>query len=507
MKIFIFSFFLAGTILAQQVDSKVKETAINIAIGIDESIKFEYKITKKLITIGKEDILSLGLIPSKRELTFKGLKPGKTSVTIRDTTGDIRDKYIVTVTSDGNSNTVRELRELIGDIEGIDIGIRGGKVIVDGEIVVPDQIGKINTILAKYPDVLLLIEHSKQTQLIVAREMQDAVNRNGMKDVTINFVNGDYWLEGAVNSEGKKTLAFNIANAYLPNSIQGLSASSGGSRFQGKIKGSIVNFINVNEKKDPEPPPKLIKVSSQFVELSKDYSKVFAFKWAPFMSNESSIQFGKNTDGGISTSESGTLSGTISRLFPKLQSAKNAGYARVIQSGMAVTNNNKNILIKKNTDLNFSVGSGEGQEAKTTSITFSMATKPVIRNEENVELGNLNINVSVPAGIGENGTPKVASNEIKTNITVKSGESAVIGGVVQTNAATAYDKDDPDNKVAQSSSGEDSAAQASTLFNLIRSKSYTTSKSQFVVFVTPEILESASKGTAEIKRKFKKRSR
>lgn len=501
----LFLFIFSISAFAQKtVESKVRQTNLNVAIGIDETIKLSYKYHNK-ISIGNESLIDLSLVPSKQEITFRGKKAGKTSVTIRDAVGDIRDKYIVSITSDGNSNTVRELRELLGQIEGIEIGIKGGKVIVGGQIVVPGQIGLITTVLSKYPDVLLLIEYAQQTQILVAREMQDAINRNNMKDVTVNVVNGDYWLEGVVNSDGKKSLAANIATAYLPDTLSGLGQSSGGGRFKGKVKGLIANFINVNVKKDPEPPPKLVKVSAQFVELAKDYLKVFAFKWAPFMSNESQISFGKNEAGGISTKESGTLSGTISRLFPKLQSAKKAGYARVIQSGMAVTNNNKSIMIKKESKLNFAVGSGDGQEAKEATISFNMTTEPSIKNQENVELKNLSISVSLPNGTAGDGSPQVTSNEIRTNITVKSKESAVIGGIVQSSSATNYDKNDPDPQTADSN-GE-ATVQTSTLFNLLRSKSYTTDKSQFVVFVTPEILESASKGTEEIRKKFRKRDR
>lgn len=428
------------------------------------------------------------------------MKTGKTSVTIRDAAGDIRDVFLVNVTADGNSNIVRELRELIGDIEGIQINIRGGKVIVEGEIVVPNKIGKITTVLQKYPEVLVLVEYSKQTQLVVAREMQDAINKSAMKDVTVRVVNGDYWLEGVVNSEGKKVLAQDIATAYMPDKIQGLGLQSG--RFQGKLKGQIINFINVNAKKDPEPPPKLVKVSAQFVELSKDYSKFFSFKWQPIMTNDASIAFGKTTEGGVTTEESGSLSGTISRLFPKLQSAKSAGYARVIQSGMAVTNEGKNVTISKSSDIDFAVGSGDNTVARRAKVTFSLKTIPRIGVEENVSLDSLIVNVSIPNRGSAGGSPSVTNNSINTNITIKSKESAVIGGIIQSSSITDYDKD-PETSAPQ----DDGTVQTSSLFNLFRGKAYGTNKTQFVVFVTPEILESASRGTEEIRKKFRKRER
>jgi pilus assembly protein CpaC len=79
---------------------------------------------------------------------------------------------------------------------------------------------------------------------------------------------------------------------------------------------------------------------------------------------------------------------------------------------------------------------------------------------------------------------------------VKSKESAVIGGIVINKSSTDYDKIAPDE-----------VEDASPLFNFIRSKAFANSKSQFVVFVTPEIVESASTGTEDIKRKFRRRRR
>ena len=256
--------FLFSTLLFAQ---DVSEKNINVAIGIDEIIKLDYKFNTK-IQIGNEKIISLILAPSRREITIRGKNPGKTSMTIRDAAGDIRDKYIINVSSDGNSNTVRELRDLIGDIEGIDVSIKGGKVVVEGMIIVPGDIGRINTVLGQYQGVMRLIELSPQTQRVIARKMQEEINKNNMKDVTVRIVNGDFWVEGVVNSTPKKEIAEQIASQYLPDKLSSLAQQTGGRDFEAKERYVIVNFISVNEKKDPEPPAKLVKISAQFVELS-----------------------------------------------------------------------------------------------------------------------------------------------------------------------------------------------------------------------------------------------
>ncbi len=492
-KTLFFIFLISINVFAQEA----KETNLSIAIGIDEVVKLQYKYNTK-VQIGNQKIVSLILAPSRREITFRGKNAGKTSVTVRDAAGDIRDKFIVSVSADGTSQTVRELRDLIGNIEGIEVLIKGGKVVVEGMIVVPGDIGRINTVLAQYGDVVRLIELSPQTQRVIARKMQEEINKNNMKDVTVRIVNGDFWIEGVVNSEQKKAVADQIAKQYLPDRLDSLAAQSGGSSFQAKERYAIVNFVSVNEKKDPEPPAKLVKISAQFVELSKDYQKIFGFQWTPTLTSGGSISFGKTESGDVTTNENDTLSGTIASLFPKLQSAKQAGYARVIQSAMLITKDRKQATVSKSRAVPYSIGAGDLQTAGQAQFKFSLTVTPSIGDKEVVNLDSLTVTVALPSGRANGGQPTSTDNTITTNIAVKSKESAAIGGIVQSSSTTSYDKD------VQPPTPEEGTQ---LLFNLGRGKSYTTDKAQFVVFVTPEIIESAADGTNEIRKKFRKRER
>lgn len=482
------------------VDGKdVLEKEIEVAVGIDEIQKTDFDYNPK-VSIGNESLLQIILAPQKREITFKGIKPGRTSVTIRDNVGDVRLRYIVVVTASGKSNTVAELRELIGDVEGLDIGIKGGKVYVGGEIVVPSDITRVNTVLEGYPEVLRIVELSPQTQRVIARKMMDELSRNGLKDVSVRVVNRVFWLEGVVSSDAKKKLAVEITSAYLPDKI-----ALDNKGLQTVRRNEIIDFISVNEKKDPPPPPKLVKITAQFVELSKDYTRLFGFKWAPLMgADESSISVGQlqsATDGGNTgsvTSRSSSLAATISNLFPKLNSARSAGYARVVQSGMVITKDQQAANISKQTTIPFAVGTGDFTRASEGKVGFSMQITPKILEQEKVELA-VGIDVSSQAAVSQGSGPNVISNKISTNVVVKSKESAAIGGIVQNTMTTAYDKDDP----APPAAGEN----PQPLFRILRSKQHQIARNQYVMFLTPEIIESATSGTEEIRKKFRRRTR
>lgn len=502
---FLFLFFLLINNVESQTPSAtsagspkpVQEKDLEVAIGIDVVEKIDFDFNSK-VDIGKEEFLRLRIVPQRKEIIFKGQKPGKTNVTILDSgTNERRLVYNVVVTATGKSSIVSELKELIGDVEGLDIGIKGGKVVVEGEIIVPDDIGKVTKVLASYQEVLSLIELSPQTQRVIARKMSDELAKNNLKDVTVRVVNKTFWLEGVVASKEKKELAVVIAKAYLPPRVTSLSQES--KKLEKPEGTDIIDFIAVNEKKEPQPAPKMVKISSQFVELSKSYNKIFAFKWAPLMGEDASqISFGQTADGNITSTSSGTLSATISNLFPKLNSAKTAGYARVIQSGMVITRDTQQAKISKTTSIPFAVGTGEFTKADKANVGLTMQVTPKILEQEKIELGlGFDISLAVSAG----STPITTTNNISTNVVVKSKESAAIGGVVQNQSNTEFDND----PASAGGGGANGQPPPTPLFRLFRSKSYVTNKSQYVVFITPEIIESASAGTEEIRKKFRRR--
>lgn len=476
-------------------DDDVPEKRVEVVLGIDKMQKLDFTPSTK-IQIGNEDILTYTLIPSKREITFKGMKPGNTSVTIRNTVGDVKARYLITITATDQSKLVNELKEFLGDVEGLEIGVKGDSVFIGGQIVVPSDIGKVVVVLAKekFADVLRLVELSPQTQRVIARKMQEEIQKNQLRDVTVRVVNGLFWLEGITTSEGDKTKAELIAKAFVPDQLENLARRT--DSVTTAKRDPIQNFITVNAKSKPAPVPKQIKITAQFVELTKDYNKIFGFKWAPLLSDgQGSIGFGKTVSGNVTTRSTNTLSGTISNLFPKLSSAKSAGYARVIQSGIVIVKDKTAGNLVKNEEKPFSIGTGEFQKSEKATAGFNLTVTPTILAEEKIDL---NIGLTVSSNVGD--PPQTQNNTVRTALIVKSKESAVVGGIVINKNSTDFDRNPPGGVT-------ESSENSSPLFNFIRSKSNTVNKSQFAVFVTPEIIESASQGTDEIKRKFRRRRR
>lgn len=490
----IFISLMSFHLLAADEEAPATENLkeVDVVVGLEKIIKLDF-VPNTVVKLANENLASYQIVPSKKEVTITGMKAGETTLTLRDSAGDVRARYLLKITTSDQSKVVMQLKELLGDVEGLEIGIKGDAVYVGGFIVVPGDIGRVVVILDKYPDVLRLVELSPQTQLVIAKRMQDEIQRTSFKDVTVRVVNGSFWIEGVVSSDLEKAKVDQIVRAYMPDQIQNLARRTDSVRTTKKEP--FENLVNVNEKKKTEPIPKLFKITTQFVELTKGYDRLFAFTWTPLIgTGGGSISVGKSTSGGVTTSSNGTLAATISNLFPKLTSAKNAGHARIVESGVIIVKDNIEGSLSKTNTIPFQIGAGDSAKSGSAVSGFSLNIKPNFLQQDD----KVNLKITISVNQVDGNPPQTLENKIQTEIVVKSQESAVIGGVVTNKTTTDFDKsDDPNNKVEN----------GAPLFSFIKSKKYSTNRSQFVMFITPEIIESAATGVSEIERKFRKRSR
>jgi pilus assembly protein CpaC len=95
--------------------------------------------------------------------------------------------------------------------------------------------------------------------------------------------------------------------------------------------------------------------------------------------------------------------------------------------------------------------------------------------------------VSQLVSMSANGLPITTSNNMSTYINLKSGDTAAIGGIVQNTGYKGF-KEGSDEK--------------NVIIDLTRSKSFQRNKTQFVMFVTPEIVVSAAEASKKAKEAF-----
>ncbi|MFZ9596500.1 MAG: hypothetical protein ACO3A2_10535 [Bdellovibrionia bacterium] len=475
-----------------------------LTTGEDKAVDLDFDANAGAngISYGNPQIVTTTLVKigEKRQLVFKPLKAGETTVTIRDNDGTLRLIFLVRVTGSNLLRIAGEIRNLLRDVEGLDIRIVGPKVVIEGEVIVPLDYGRLLTVIQDktYSDfVLNLTTLSPLAMQVLAKKIQEDINTIA-PNVKTRVVNGTIFLEGTTDNVDQANRAMKLANFYLPEMRPGNLLEKDPTVQRLPPRRLIESFIVVN----PPPPKKtekLIRVTFHYVELSKDYNKVFGFKWQPgFTPGSDQIQVGQTQMGAAGAASGATFSATISALFPKLASSQAAGYARVLKTGTVIVRSGQPATLSEVTQIPYNQAGQNGQvtsASKDVGLTASV-TPLILGQSEDIQL-NLDLNQTNLVGRAPStgGPPITASHKVKTTIYVRSTESAAVVGVNSSDIGTDFNKDDP--SPGSFSGGTD------PLFSLLRSKAFRKKKSQFVIFVTPQIIENASEGTEDLKKNFR----
>jgi len=440
----------------------------------------------------------------KRQLLFKPGKKGETNVIVRDDTHRPRLIFHVNVLENNLEVRAQELRELLKDVEGIEIKIVGQKIIIDGEILVPADYGRlvaltVNDVYTK--DVLNLTTVSPIAMQVIADRIDSEIKKlvsNPKPGKYARIVNGMIFLEGEVDSDVIAKRAVEIAKAYLPE-VTPANPSVALGQGQRLARSLIQNFLMIKA-----PPAKkqdkLVRVTVHFVELNKEYGKVFGFRWQPSFVSAPQVSVGTQSNGAVGAS-SADFSFILSNLLPRLESAQTAGYARVLRTGTLITRSGQAAKLEDGKNIAFVTLGGNGQPAsQSTFVGLSLGVTPqVLSGQAGQEDIQIDLEMAQSSQIGRapaTGAPLTANHKIQSKIYVRNGESAAVVGVSSSDIQTNFNKDAPGG-----AAGEDSAP----LFNLTRAKQFSKQKGQFVIFVTPQIIENASDGTEDLKKNFRVR--
>jgi pilus assembly protein CpaC len=469
-------------------DENIKNLAIG-AIDVIQDLPFEPNPSP---VIGNTQIIKVDPGSNPREFRVSGQKKGDSSLIIYTMSGKIGARYVYHVTSNELSGKVLTIRRLLQDIEGITIESVDDKIVIDGELVVPRDLDRILQVQDAYKDVVFnLVTLSKLSREAIARRMQKEINDDpGGVNVTVRIINDTFFLFGKVDSSSDRDRAETIAQTYLPE-MMGSPAIRENVISLGAKKFAIRNMIQVEQPPEAQPP-RMVRITYHFVEIGKEYLKSSVFKWSPLLTEGAGIQIGQSTTGGVATQSNGSFSGTITSLIPILQTGANGGFSRILFSTVQMTEDKVKTELVRSEQIPFVGAVVNGVPVTSTADTgITVAVTPEIMGDKVRLLAAVQFKTAVGNGAG--GQPRVLSTATQNQVILKSGESAALAGLIDSRTSKTVDKDP--FQPAQNQTGN-------PLFTLLRSKAFSANKSQFVVFITPKIIEDASEGTADIKAKI-----
>jgi pilus assembly protein CpaC len=490
-------------------EAKADRRRVLLSTGEDKVVDLDFDVDSSpaAIQVGNTQVTAVTTVrigDQRRQLIFKPLKGGETTVTVRDNEGTIKIIFDVVVTQTNLLRRAGEIRELLRDVDGIDVKVIGSNIVIDGEVLTTDDFARLRAVTNQKgyaENVLVLAKIAPLALTMLSKKIQEDISAFA-PNVKTRIVNGLLFLEGTVDQLDQARRAEQVARLYFPDVRPGNQLAANDATATSLARRDYVyNFIVLN----PQPPKKnekLVKLMVHAVDLNKDYSRAFGFTWNPGFTADPSISYGQQANGSTGANST-SFTATLSSLIPKLKSAQDAGFARVLKQGTIITKSGVQGIFRDEAKIyQAALASGNGgapTQAQPVPITFTAKLTPrVLGSGEEIEVG---ISIQSDSLLGYNqGSPIVGTKSFESTLYIKSGESAAIGGLESTTVDTAFNKDGLGNGTFQDTSG---TSTTQPLFNLNRSKNFKKSKGQFVIFITPQIIDDASQGSDELKRNFR----
>lgn len=486
-----------------------KEKPLTVSLGVSKVLEFDFEIGPIFLT--DEKLLRYRRVKENgkvKKLLIRADSPGFTDMTIHDASFVPRIRYLVRVTREDMGEVIGQLQTLLGDIEGLKISSLGGTVILDGEILLPKDMIRIMRVVdavkerdpkKKEVPIRNLATISKVTMNIIAERIEREI---GSPEITARVINNNLFLEGTAENDTEADRAIEVTKTYLPEVFVERTKGEGGEvkpKAQGGVGGglpAIIDLLRVRPRQ-AAPPAQDIKVTMNYVELSNEYNRSFNFQWAPMATDSSALRF--DTSAGEVT---GTLVAAISSLLPKLNSARDHGHAKILREQTVIVKDRADApaviesSVRYYSQITGPTGVPQLQEIPINNVTKVKAA--TIPGSDAIDVG---IQIQLATVLGLNaGVPIIANNSLQTQVTIKNGDSAALGGNAIEQSLSGYNREPNQNAAASQFQQQGPQTQ---LFNLQRSKSFKRDKQQYVIFVTPEVIRTASSGTEDITRKFR----
>jgi pilus assembly protein CpaC len=435
-----------------------------VVVNSQEAVDVPYAFGD--VGVGSSDIAKVVPLRDSKQILIAGREQGTTNIIIYDTKGVRRDEFEVTVIPANLAKVMKNVQALLDDIEGLSFKIVNDHVYIQGEVSLDDELARVQALDDKEPLVESMVTLSPIAQKLLASLIEKEIGDPG---VNVRLVAKKIMLEGIVHSDMASKRAEAIAKAYYPD---------------------VVNVLEVREVDRVPGRTQTVVMVVHFVELAKSLVTSWGVEWTPLsVDGGVGLYYERELSGGTFSDPTGYAAATITALLPRIERAKTSGYARVLENPTVSVKSGDTAHIFSGSKIPFVFLDNGQQMVQFEDVGIKMDVTPYAQGND-VDL-KIDMSVSSLGEVGTNGYPAIDTSEITTSQFCRAGESVVIGGLQRVSDRTDYNRlpDDTDT----TSTG---------VFTLYKSKNYKKSKSQFLVFLTPEIHETSSAANREIQEKF-----
>ncbi len=426
----------------------------NIALGIG---------TQKVLTVpgiqrvavGDPSVADVRTI-GNNQLLLIGSAEGKTTLLVWKTSGQ-RVSYLLSVRKQDPNEIISEIKKLLGEIEGVNVRMVGDRIYLDGQAYTQADADRIDQVVGLYANVKSFVKIAPNAKKLVAQNLNAAFQKAGLKNVAANVVGSTIFLEGSVESQQDLQKAELITKA---------------------IGEKVENLLVVGIKR-------MILSEVQFVEIRRKGSDRYGIRYPTDITGtaQASVNIAKELFPGNFASGDMSIPMNGKSQF-SIGFQMNDGYGRLLAQ--------PKLVCASGEKAEFTAG-GEVPIPLITNNQFTVEYKPYgvilklrptadrngnIQTEIEAEVSEVDPSVSVSVG-GSASVPGFITRKVKTNVTVRHGETIVLSGVFA-------------HGETKSVSKLPGLGHIPIIGELFKNRSFDSEKRELVIFVTPRIVNPDS---------------
>ncbi len=445
---------LATTVVLLTTSAAMAQEGGSISLGVGTQRVLTIPGIQR-VAVGDPAIADVKTIGNNQLLVI-GSSEGKTTLLIWKGSGQ-RINYLVSVRKQDPNEVIGEIKKLLGEIEGVTVRMVGDRIYLDGQAYTQADADRIDQVVGLYPNVKSFVKIAPNAKKLVAQNLNAAFQKAGLKNVQANVVGSTIFLEGSVESQQDLQKAELITKA---------------------IGEKVENLLVVGIKR-------MILSEVQFVEIRRDSKDRYGIRYPTDISGSAGANFNFTKD-----------------LFPGTFAEGSSAYRIGLTSGMAIGFQNNDGYGRLLAQPKLVCASGEkaefisGGEVPIPLITnnqFTVEYKPYgvilklrptadrsgnIQTEVEAEVSEIDLSVAVSIG-GSASVPGFRKRAVKTNVTVRHGETIVLSGVFS------HDEQKQVSKLP-------GLGHIPIIGELFKNRAFDTTKRELVIFVTPRIVNPDS---------------
>lgn len=404
------------------------------------------------IAIGDPSIADVKPLGSSQVLIV-GQAEGRTTLLIWKSNGS-RLSYLISVRKKDPNEIIEEIKRLLGDREGITVRMVGDRIYLDGYAYTTDDHERVEQIVGLYPQVKSFVKVAPNAKKLVANNLNAALQRAGLKNVQANVVGTTIFLEGSVESQQDMQKAELITKA---------------------IGEKVENLLVVGIKR-------MVLTEVQFVEIRRSSSDVLGIKYPLDLTGTANANFGVNIANLATSTPAEAPFGfntTASSDFA-FQFQFNDGYGRLLAQPKLVCASGEKAEFLAGGEVPIPLMTGNMFSVEFKEFGVKLEIRPTadrhgnIQTEIMAEASEVDRSVGVSAGSSVN-IPGFRTRRVKTNVTVRHGETIVMSGI--------FEHDEQKNVSKFPLLGH-----IPIIGELFKNRTLTGTKRELVIFVTPRIV-------------------